>query len=221
MRKFIKRKDLYFSLQDEGQWIVYRNFPSQNPLQISNDLKAAYDVLTQQEQLRVSHHDPRALKKIAQSFKRWDLFESKTLQKKREDVYHELMQSKNPVIKLNPGYLDFSPVDLEAEVRKRAPSPIPWIHGLFLPHGHLRLTSPQISKALSYFDDQNWPDLFLILGTSHYQSGIMSTLASFSMGETVIDNDSRYLQSLGNRFPLLSFDSPWIMHEHSWAIFLP
>jgi AmmeMemoRadiSam system protein B len=95
------------------------------------------------------------------------------------------------------------------------------VHGALIPHGALSATGACAARALGALQRETWPDVFVILGTSHYQDepAILTLDVETELGRCANDRDLTLRIAEGR--PDLARDLPAFLIEHSWQQALP
>ena len=227
MQSFVPRKDLYFHNNGDS-WSVLRRLPNQPQLVFSAHMKHLFDLLTETKNKQTFFEEVRRdelyrevsqsqLESLIQSFNQHQLFESSSIQEERSKFFKQVLKEKQNHFPIQEDFLDFPKVQIPNQTNRFTS-----VKGMLLPHGHLKLTSPQVAKALGTLTPDTWPDLFVILGTSHYERGVHANLNDLLLQQEVIQNDPFFLKDLESRTDIqIQKNSPWSYLEHSWQIFLP
>ena len=206
-----QRIDLQFIPQKKG-FSAIRSFPLQNTLQLSEQAKFIFDSVLKNGKA-LSQEEFTQYKR---QFTKLDFFENQSLDRKRKTFFQEHIQ-KYKGIKLPSHYSDYKQ---PKPLRKR--DFISQIDGMLIPHGHLMFTSKQINKAFSYFNANNWPDVFIIVATNHYSKENSILDQDIWINKSKVKNDWSFAYNLKIKLGKpMSLNSHWFLHEHSWSIFLP
>lgn len=89
--------------------------------------------------------------------------------------------------------------------------------GALSPHGDMSVTGRCAAHAYAYLTRQNWPNVFIIIGTSHYQDdpSVLGLDVQHPFGK--IYCDKILLKSLVRSFSSrLTINNPIFLVEHSW-----
>jgi len=98
--------------------------------------------------------------------------------------------------------------------------------GALIPHGSLHLTGPLSASSLAWLNTENWPDLFIVLGTSHHTSQPSILFQDFQTPIGKIYTDPFFIRRFLNKANLcglncFDLNPENASHEHSWQINLP
>ena len=93
------------------------------------------------------------------------------------------------------------------------------------PHGALNATGLTSARAYAGLSESHWPDVFVIIGSSHYTNTPVALSADVSTALGTIETDRGLLHALladpGAADPVFHLDDPVLLVEHSWKQDLP
>ncbi len=97
------------------------------------------------------------------------------------------------------------------------------VTGLLSPHGDLEATGALGALGYALLGPANWPDVFLVLGTSHYSPhpAVLTLDVRTALGRVETDREvvAALRQTAAGR--ALAVDPPELLIEHSWSRDLP
>ncbi len=113
---------------------------------------------------------------------------------------------------------------IEQRLSQEQPNRLPRsrLLGVLSPHGALRRTDPCAFRSYSRLDRDDWPDVFIVIGTSHYDRQPSVLMHDVVTRHGVIRCAHALAVNLVQRMqPRPTIDSPAFLVEHSWQIDLP
>ncbi|MCB0308370.1 MAG: AmmeMemoRadiSam system protein B [Bdellovibrionales bacterium] len=96
------------------------------------------------------------------------------------------------------------------------------IEGMLLPHVSNKLSHNAYAETLSYLNKDNWPDLFIICGTSHYvESPSLFSHNVIGFHDTIYTHQATINYLLEKHNHNITVNDPIFVVEHSWQTPLP
>lgn len=95
------------------------------------------------------------------------------------------------------------------------------LEGVLAPHGDLSTTGACAARAFALLERPEWPDVFVVLGTSHYGTPPSLLARDLMTPLGPVPCDRELAAALATRAPRLAIDPPDFLIEHSWRQSLP
>lgn len=126
---------------------------------------------------------------------------------------------RHDVGQLCRGLLDDARAENERELGPATSST--WLEGCLSPHGDLENTGAVAARAYALLTAERWPDVFVIIGTSHYGGRPAISFRDVHTPLGTVRCHREFASRLQRLRPELERDAPEFVAEHSWRQDLP